>query len=202
MTKQELFHRADSNRGKFQFNGSLECMKHVKFSNVVEEKHTDAYEYMLTQATNQERILSEDIIKQMHYLYYHQVDPNKSGQYRKEPIAALNGHVPPAPEELAQLMEHFISQMENSKRFMHPIEFAAMCLKRLVDIQPFADGNDFVARLFMNFILVREGYSITLIPPEREEEYRSAIIASQTKLYPEIDPLIKLIAECVVESQN
>jgi Fic family protein len=180
----------------------MESIKLVKFSHELEQ-HVAVYEYMLTQATNDDLILSEDIIKQMHYLYYQKIDPSKAGQYRTELSTTSNhSHVPPNPEELSHLMEHFISQMENSRRFMHPIEFAAMCLKRLVDIQPFTTGNDFVARLFMNLILVREGYAITFIPQDREEDYRNAIASSQTKLYPDIDPLIKLIAECVVGSQN
>jgi Fic family protein len=165
--------------------------------------HAQAYDYMLSLAKAEELTITEDIIKRIHYLFYQRLNPEEAGQYRKSRITiAGSRHLPPKPEEVAHLMEHFINQMQSSKPFMHPIEFAAICHKRLLDIQPFQDGNDRIARLFMNLILVREGYGVTMISPELGNEYTKAIMLSQQMDHLDIDTLIEFIAERVIEAQR
>ena len=165
--------------------------------------HAQAYDYMLSVARTGQLDITEDIIKKLHYLFYHKLDQEEAGQYRKIQVY-ISGteYLPPKAEEVPHLMEHFINQMQSSKRLMHPIEFAAICHKRLVDIHPFKDGNGRTARLLMNLILVNEGYGITSIPPVLRNEYINALILSQRKNNPDIDTFIEFIAECVIETER
>ncbi|MDF2908010.1 MAG: cell filamentation protein Fic [Herbinix sp.] len=165
--------------------------------------HAQAYDYMLSIARTEQLSITEDIIKKLHYLFYHKLDQEEAGQYRKIPIY-ISGteYLPPNAEEVPHLMKHFINQMQSSKRLMHPIEFAAICHKRLVDIHPFKDGNGRTARLLMNLILVSEGYGITSIPPVLRNEYINALILSQRENNPDIEPFLEFIAECVIETER
>lgn len=165
--------------------------------------HAQAYDYMLSVARTEQIDITEDIIKKLHYLFCHKLDQDEAGQYRKIQVY-ISGteYLPPKAEEVPHLMEHFINQMQSSKRLMHPIEFAAICHKRLVDIHPFKDGNGRTARLLMNLILVNAGYGITSIPPVLRNEYINALILSQRENNPNIDTFIELIAECVIETER
>ena len=53
----------------------------------------------------------------------------------------------------------------------HPVVIAATFHYRFVRIHPFDDGNGRMARLLMNMILIRHGYTVALIPKEERDEY-------------------------------
>lgn len=165
--------------------------------------HALAYDYMLSVARTEQLDITEDMIKNLHYLFYRKLDQVEAGQYRKIQVN-ISGteHLAPQAEDVPHLMEHFINQVQSSKRFMHPIEFAAICHKRLVDIHPFKGGNGITARLLMNLILVNAGYGITSIPPELRNEYINAILLSQREYDPNIDTLIEFIAERVIVTEK
>lgn len=165
--------------------------------------YAKAYDYMLTIARAEELELTEVIIKRLHYLCYDGMEQRAAGQYRElqEEVTGME-FLPPKPEDIPHFMGHFINQMQTSKRLMHPIEYAAICHKRLLEIHPFKEGNERTARLLMNLILENAGYGITLLPLERRAEYNKALVLSQRKNIPDIDPLITIILECVIESEK
>lgn len=129
--------------------------------------HAEAYDYILSVAKTKPFDITEDTVKRLHSLLYHTLNPEEAGQYRKVQvyISEMN-YLPPKAEDVPHLMEHFINQMKSSKSLLHPIEYAAICHKRIVDIQPFNEGNGKVARLLMNLLLINAGYGVTSIPPE------------------------------------
>jgi Fic family protein len=165
--------------------------------------HAQAYDYMISLARTEQLDITETVIKRLHYLFYHRMDQEEAGRYRKIQVnSSGTDYFPPKPEDVPHLMEHFINQMQSSKRFMHPVEFAALCHKRFVDIHPFKDGNGRTARLLMNLILVNAGYGVTLIPPDLRSEYIDALVLSQRANNPNVDALIEFIAGCVIESER
>ncbi|NLC18878.1 MAG: Fic family protein [Clostridiales bacterium] len=163
--------------------------------------HAQAYDYMLSLALTDKLELSEDNIKRLHYLLYHRIDDRMAGQYREVCIQEGAGYQPPGPEELAHLMSHFINQMQSSKRLLHPVEYATLCHKRLLDIQPFEKGNGIVARLLLNLILITEGYGMAVFALGHMDEYADGLRLSRKKIDPDIDPLVRLVAECLVNTQ-
>jgi len=95
-------------------------------------------------------------------------------------------------------MKKFVNDINQEKGRLHPIEWAALLHKGLVDIHPFIDGNGRIARLLMNFALIREGYGVAIIPPILRGDYIATLKISQTAYNPE--PFICLIASCVIET--
>lgn len=174
--------------------------------------HGEAYDYMLSMAGAEQLDITEDMIKRMHYFLYHRVASEEAGQYKKgqadlsdaehEHSAADTEHKQPGVEDIPHLMEHFINQMRSSRQMLHPIEYAAICYKRLMDIGPFGEGNGKVARLLMNAVLVNNGYCVTTIPLERHEEFENALEESRKDNNTHIDGLINLLAECVIAAMK
>lgn len=83
----------------------------------------------------------------------------EAGEYRKVNVRVGNYLCPPW-EDIPKLMERFFSWYREAKNTMHPLELAALAHLKLVRIHPFRDGNGRIARLVMNFILLRDGYPL------------------------------------------
>lgn len=163
--------------------------------------HGCAYDFMLEFARQQNMCITEGTIKKLHNLFYQKVDAGQAGKYRSIQVY-ISGteYIPPAPDEIPQLMKHLIDQIHSSQTTLHPIELATMAHKRLVDIHPFIDGNGRTARLLMNLILVNTGYGVVSIPPIWRNDYINALSASRKQN--DIEPFSKLIAECVIETER
>ena len=165
--------------------------------------HAQAYDYMLEIARSKEYEISEDIIKRLHFLFYNRVDAERAGQYRQKQVYISGSeYLPPSPNEVPNLMKNFINQINSLKSKLHPIEHAAIFHKKLVDIHPFTDGNGRTARLLMNLMLINSGYGIVTISPVLRNEYITTLVISQREKNPDTEPFIKLIAECVIETQK
>ena len=95
-------------------------------------------------------------------------------------------------------MREFTGWLAASEKNMHPVEFAAQAHKRFVFIHPFVDGNGRVARLVMNLCLLRQGYTMAIIPPVLRGEY----IALLEKAHVDDAGFVSFIAEQVAETQK
>lgn len=164
--------------------------------------HAQAYDYMLSLANAEQFNITEKMIRKLHELFYHLIDQNEAGQYRHERVFITGTeYVPPAPEEVPEAMERFVSEI-NRMSMLHPIEWAALAHMGIVDIHPFVDGNGRTARLIMNMILIHTGYGPAIIPPVRRGDYIDVLRVAQRENNPDTAPFISLIAECVIETQK
>ncbi len=165
--------------------------------------HAKAYDYMLTTARAEEIVFTEEMLCRLHFLFYNGIDNEQAGRYRRHQVFITGTeYVPPAPDEVPDLMEVFAEELNKKKDRMHPVLFAAFAHRRLADIHPFADGNGRTARLLMNLILVNKGYCIVSIPPIWRMDYISALVAAQRAYKPTDEPFNRLIAECELEAQR
>lgn len=147
--------------------------------------------------------ISEEFIKRLYCSLYYGKEMDETKVYRTEPGNVLmSKEMAPDAKEIPHLMFHFTSQMKLSRKMFHPIEYAAICHKRIIDMQPFKKNNGIIARLLMNFILLQEGYEMTTIDLERKDEYRNTLLASRQILNPEVDKLVKIIVESVIFTQE
>lgn len=165
--------------------------------------HAKAYDYMLSIARSGEMRITEDMVKQLHFLFYNAIDSNAAGKYRKGQVF-ISGteYIPPTADQVPELMAEFIEKLGKIKDSLHPVEYAAYAHRRLVDIHPFADGNGRTARLLMNMILISKGYCIVSIPPVLRHEYISALRIAQRVERPSDEAFVRLIAECELEAQK
>ena len=75
-------------------------------------------------------------------------------------------------------MREFITQLkEYAQSDMHPVALAAWAHIEIGRIHPFGDGNGRTARIIMNTLLMRGGYSPVVIPDD--DEYSAQVNADQ-----------------------
>lgn len=99
------------------------------------------------------------------------------GQYKTRPnsvITATGERFDYAnPEETSAMMYDLVSwfNREVESGELNPIELAALFHYRYIRIHPFEDGNGRIARLLVNYILLRFGYPMIIIKSDKKEEY-------------------------------
>lgn len=165
--------------------------------------HAKAYDYMLRMARSESLQISEEVIRNLHRLFYSGIDADAAGTYRTHQVFITGTeYLPPAAEEITTLMQDFISTLHEKQTKLHPVEVAAYAHRRLVDIHPFTDGNGRTARLLVNLILVNSGYCVVSIPPILRVDYINALCMAQRETEPSDEAFIKLICECEIEAQK
>lgn len=158
--------------------------------------HAKAYDYIYN-ITEREGLSEEDILT-LHRLFYQQIDAEKAGHYRTVKVYISGSRyavtaVSKIPAEMQKLIKWY---NENEKK-LHPVELVATLHQRFVFIHPFVDGNGRVARLLMNLALLRNGYTIAIIPAILRHEYIYSLEAAHTR--PEV--FTDFIADRVIATQ-
>lgn len=121
--------------------------------------------------------------------------------FRTSSMKILDGAFDAAdPEDLPQLMHHLPDQILSSRFTLHPIELAAMSLKRLIDISPYEGKNEEAAVLLMDRILTGAGFVPILITPENREAFMDALCLSRRIC--DMEPLSRLTAEEILRQQR
>jgi len=168
--------------------------------------HTKAYDYMLDALAYGfgDADVSEKLILTLHQLACANIEGGDvAGKYRDHQILIANSeYIPPPADEVGRLMAEFIKELDEKAEKEHPIVLATFAHRRLLDILPFVWGNGTVARLLMNFILMRHRYQIVSIPPVMREEYRDALRTAQEIESPSDDLFLWLVAEQQLKAQQ
>ena len=81
---------------------------------------------------------------------------------------------------IAEDMRKLVNWYNRNEKKLHPIELAAELHLRFVFIHPFIDGNGRVSRLLMNLALLRNGFTIAIIPAILRHEYIRSLEAAHT----------------------
>ncbi len=127
------------------------------------------------------------------------------GSYKTVPNNVLTStgeiHYFTAPElvkpEMTDLLDWY---HEGERKGEHPIVLAAVLHYRFVRIHPFDDGNGRMARLLMNLVLIRHGYTVAMIRSEDRDRYIDVLERTQrNQRLSEIEDLsefIELVASC------
>ena len=132
--------------------------------------HAKAYDYIYQIINNPQ--LSEDDILTLHKLFYQQIDAEKAGHYRNVKVYISGSHYQVSPVSKIQAeMSKLIDWYNKNEKKLHPVELAAALHQRFVFIHPFIDGNGRMARLLMNLALLRNGFTIAIIPAILRHEY-------------------------------
>ncbi len=101
------------------------------------------------------------------------------GQYKSTPNSVLlkNGeiHEYASPEETPALMGDLMKWFNDNLNVLAPVQLAAELHYRFVCIHPFDDGNGRVARLIMNYILLKFNYPPVIIKSSDKENYLTAL---------------------------
>ena len=157
--------------------------------------HNVCLKMTIAEAGEKDRPLTESFIRILHqtmlredYTVYRQLPGGvntsyvvHAGCYKTRP----NSVITPtgerfeyaSPEETPALMADLIqwyNQAEADGK-LTPVELAALFHYRYIRIHPFEDGNGRIARLLMNFILLRHGYPMIVIRSKNKKAYLEAL---------------------------
>ncbi|MGY6277986.1 Fic family protein [Methylomonas sp. MgM2] len=127
--------------------------------NLAALNHFQAIQLIRDQADEQ-ALLSEELLKQLHRLLARAINTDRSGSYRDQTAILTNGKPAPSPEELASLIADAIHWAHLEGPFLHPMVFAGELCLRLESLKLFPYYNGLCARLALNLILLEEGYPL------------------------------------------
>ena len=104
-----------------------------------------------------------------------------AGRYKTRPnsvITRYGDHFGYAsPEETPALMADLVDwyNEEEKKGELSPVELAALFHYRYIRIHPFEDGNGRMARLMVNYILLRHNWPMIVVRNRNKQEYLEAL---------------------------
>lgn len=125
------------------------------------------------------------------------------GDYKKTPNSVIlpNGEMfhYTEPGKVAAEMAELIQWTNEHMDKEDPVILSSILHYRFVRIHPFDDGNGRVARLLMNYILLRKGYPVVVIKSSEKKQYLAALHKADAGDLPAFS---EHIAEQVVWSFN
>ncbi len=156
---------------------------------------------LLEDIVKDERDITENFIRELHAIILQEPYYNKSqtidgkivpkriniGKYKTQAnhIKTQTGetHYFATPEETPAKMNDLIEWYrtakkhyeQNKKSNYHPLITAALFHYKFISIHPFDDGNGRLARILMNLILMKNGFSPVIIKTELKEDYYVAL---------------------------
>ena len=105
------------------------------------------------------------------------------------------------PEQVKPAMSDLIDwYRKNENEGAHPIVIAATFHYRFVRIHPFDDGNGRMARLLMNMILIKHGYTVAIIPRDERDQYIQTL--EQADKGEDLAEFITYVAHCCEYALN
>lgn len=154
--------------------------------------HSVGLEMMKREALDTERPLTESFIRELNRIILVEdfrkprYDAEgtyevKVGVYKTRPnsvITATGAEFRYAsPEETPAMMTELIRYYneEANKKRLNPIELAALLHYRFIRIHPFEDGNGRIARLLVNWVLLRHHYPMIVIKSEDKTNYLNTL---------------------------
>lgn len=200
----ELLLMFDYTKGNHQFR-EYEEMK----------AHDVAYQMIETWASDTERPLTEQNVKELNRIilirpFWKEAQTAdgqetrreiKVGNYKAYPnsVRLSNGELfeYASPTDTPILMHELMDWYRTEEDGLHPITLAAMFHYKFVRIHPLDDGNGRIARLLMNYVLLRNGLPPVIIKSEDKAGYLRALHFADIGDY---EPFIAYIANQAVWS--
>lgn len=127
------------------------------------------------------------------------------GEYKTQPnnVRTSTGEIyyftPPeqVKSAMGDLIDWYRRQEDEGE---HPIVIAATFHYRFIRIHPFDDGNGRMARLLMNMILIKYGYTVAVVPVEERGQYIGML--EQADKTEDLAEFITYIAQCCKYALN
>ena len=111
-----------------------------------------------------------------------------AGQYKTQPNSVLTvtgeRFEYASPEETPALMTDLVDWYNRvaEEKTLSALELASLFHYRYIRIHPFEDGNGRIARLLVNFILLRTGYPMVIVRSDDKDQYLSALNRSDVTI--------------------
>lgn len=212
--------------GKVDSDAKMHDLEEMKAHNV-------GLKMMQEEANASDRPLTEYFIRELHRTLLREdytvrkelPDGNTTtytvhaGQYKTRPNSVITATGErfeyASPEETPALMSDLVEWYNNAveEGSLSAIELASLFHYRYIRIHPFEDGNGRIARLLVNFILLRAGYPMIIVRSNDKDKYLSALNSSDLKvgLVPsdgahanidQIQPFVEYMKSCLERALN
>ena len=162
------------------------------------KNHADAYNFMLD-SIKENIPADEKLILQIHKMILKAIDDMNAGFYRSVKVRISGSQtILPNPLNVPNLMDELNNWLieTNDDVMIKAVE----AHYRLVTIHPFADGNGRTARLLMNYILLKAGYSPIIIRNRDRKRYLRVLENRQVKGL--VEPYQKFMLESLKRSMG
>lgn len=142
------------------------------------EKHKQVFYDMLSY----KKEINLSTLLHWHKKLFEETKKDQAGKIRDHPVSISgNKYNPPYAIELELLLTDFFDWYKKMRNKLHPVYLAALVHLKFVSIHPFGDGNGRISRLFMNYVLNKNGYPMTIIDYRDRNSYYNALERSQLK---------------------
>jgi Fic family protein len=133
--------------------------------------HVEAF-YFIKKLAASDKEFNSEILKDLHEVLSSNVFPG--GSYRNVNIQIFGAkHQPPDCMKVYDRMSKYFNVLSNFEG--STLDLAIYAHAQLSKIHPFLDGNGRIARLVMNYFLIKNGYLPISIPVSRRNEYFEAL---------------------------
>lgn len=158
--------------------------------------HLKAYEYVVKSA-KEKKELSEEFLKDLHQMILQ--DIMNAGYYRQVNVQLMGStHQPPDHVKVYDRMKKFMNNLSEFKG--DAIELACYATLGISKIHPFVDGNGRLARLVLNFVLIKNDYlPISLSRIDAKEYFHALDMFKEEKT---MDPMVELVSKLLIKRYN
>ena len=145
---------------------------------------------MTEEARVKEMPLTQNFIRTLHKTLLREDYTVYAGQYKTRPNSVITRYGDrfeyASPEETPGLMTDLVDWYNQAEKEgkLSPIELAALFHYRYIRIHPFEDGNGRIARLMVNFILMRHDYPMIVVRSRKKSEYLEALHQADMEVGP------------------
>ncbi|MFR9543497.1 MAG: Fic family protein [Rikenellaceae bacterium] len=153
--------------------------------------HSAGLKWVEMVAKESEYQLTEIDIRNLNHMIqaedYYKTDKNGNrykihvGVYKTRPNSVITAtgeeFTYASPEETSAMMFELVRWFNEEvvKGELSPIELASLLHYRYIRIHPFEDGNGRIARLLINYVMLRYGYPMIIIKSAQKSDYLSAL---------------------------
>ena len=141
-------------------------------------RHKGAIEFIREQADKRRGPINVDLLKRIYVTLHPEEGDHKAIKYRRDiPQHRLYFHEYAPPDKIAYRVRQVIDWVNNSetKRNVAPLRIAAKAHYDLARSYPFSQDSGKVARLFMNYLLLRGGMPAAIIHATERQRYYEAL---------------------------
>ena len=186
-------------RNKIPYDDVVKLLKVKKLPDYSERdqkeviNHYRSFEMVINWIKN-EKVFDEELLKDLHEELVRGILPG--GLYRNVNIQIVGAtHQPPDYVKVYDRMKRFFDRLDMFEG--SGLERAVYAHAEVSKIHPFLDGNGRLARLIMNYFLLKEGYLPVTIPLNKRADYFNAL--ETFKVEKTLVPLVDFVKDLLVE---
>lgn len=148
-------------------------------------RHREALDYIRDYAVKKRQPINIDVVKKIYLILHPEEGDIKTVKYRKDiPQHRLYFHEYAPPDKITYKVRQILDWVNDpeTRRTRSPIRIAARAHYDLLRVFPFTSDSGKVARLFMNLLLLRNGYPPAIVHSTERQRYYEALKGSSATM--------------------